>query len=152
LEDVKKDRDALKAGREATQRRARDATAALAHTRAQREAVGQGLTQNKAKTQELIGKFRETIQKPRATETRGAKTNQSLAARGQDLKVCIERNVGLYDISNELLNRFEKQGLFTRVALSEPFTRIKRVQLENLIDDYRARAKELRATPAKGAS
>jgi hypothetical protein len=37
------------------------------------------------------------------------------------------------------------------VARAEPFTRIKRTQLENLADDYRARAEEARLGAAPPA-
>jgi hypothetical protein len=35
--------------------------------------------------------------------------------------------------------------LFTKAAAVEPFTRITRTRIDNLVDEYRARAEELRA-------
>lgn len=148
LAEVKKDRDALKAGQQAVATRARDVAAALAHSNTQRETTDQELTQTKAKMQELIGKFRETIQKLRETETESVTAKQSLATRDHELSVCVDRNVALYHLNDEVLTRLEKgQGVFTRVAQVEPFTKIKRVQLENLVDDYRARAKDQKVAP-----
>jgi hypothetical protein len=106
--------------------------------------------QLKAKTQELITKFRETVQALRDVETGSLAAKQSLATRDHELKVCIDRNLALYDLNQEVLTRLEKQGVFSRVAQAEPFTRIKRAQLENLIDDYKARAEDQR--PKLGAS
>jgi hypothetical protein len=41
-----------------------------------------------------------------------------------------------------VLTRLENQGFWTRAAQAEPFTKIARIQNENLVDEYRARAKE----------
>jgi chromosome segregation ATPase len=148
LADVTKDRDALKSGQQVVDRRARDAAAALAHSNAQRDSSDQELTQTRAKMQELIGKFRETIQKMRDIETENTTTKQTLATREHELSVCVERNVALYRLNDEILTHMDKQGVWSRLAAAEPFTKIKRIQNENLVDDYRARAQDQRVTPA----
>lgn len=150
---VKKDRDALKAGQQSVATRARDVAAALAHSNAQHEATDQELAQTKAKMQELIAKFRETIQKLRETETESVTAKQSVATRDHELSVCVDRNVALYHLNDEVLTRLEeRRGVFTRIAQAEPFTRIKRVQLENLVDDYRARAHDQLSVPPSGTT
>jgi hypothetical protein len=142
LADVKKDRDALKSGQQAVDRRAKEATAELARSNTQRANADQELTQSRAKMQELIGKFRETIQKLRETETEGATAKQALAARERELSSCVDHNLALYRLNDEVLTHYDKQGAFARMAQAEPFTKIKRIQNENLIDDYRARAQD----------
>jgi chromosome segregation ATPase len=147
LADVKKDRDALKAGQQTLDKRARDASAALVHSNTQRESSDQELTQTKAKMQELVAKFRETLQKRREVETEGTTAKQAVATRDRELSTCIDHNVALYHLNDEVLTRLEKQGVWTRVAQAEPFTKIKRIELENDIDDYRARALDQRIAP-----
>jgi chromosome segregation ATPase len=147
LADVKKDRDALKAAQTGVDRRARDAVAALEHSSAEREATDQELTQSKAKMQELIAKFRETLQKMREIETDDTAQRQALATREHDLSVCVDHNKALYHLDDEALTRLEKQGVFSRVAQSEPFTKIKRIQLENFVDESRDRAQGQLVTP-----
>jgi chromosome segregation ATPase len=150
LAAAKKDRDSLQASEQAVDKRAKDATAALAHTRTEHDATAQELTQTKAKMQELIAKFRETIQKLREVEAENAAGKQSLAAREHELAVCTDHNQNLYRLDDEVLTHFEKQSAFSRLAQAEPFTRIKRVELENYVDDSRARAQDLRVpVPAK---
>ncbi len=152
LAEATKDRDALKSGRDALDRRARDASAALAHSNAQRESTDQELTQTRAKMQELIAKFRETVQKMRDVETGEATAKQTLAMRERELSVCVDRNVGLYQLNSEILTHMDQQGIWSRLAQSEPFTKIKRIQNENLVDDYRARAQDQRMRPVRGLS
>jgi hypothetical protein len=42
------------------------------------------------------------------------------------------------------LKRYEHVGMFTKVSAAEPFTRITRTRLENLVDEYRIKAQDLR--------
>ena len=143
LADITKDRDALKAGQQAVERRAKDATAALASSNSQRATTEQELTQTKSKMQELIARFRETIAQLRTTESEGTAAKQALAAREREFSKCVEHNNALYKLNDEVLTHYEKQSAFARMAQIEAFTKIKRVQNENLIDEYRGR----RATP-----
>ena len=154
LADVTKDRDALKAGQQTEDRRAKDSAAALQHSKAQGEAEAQELTQTKAKLQELIGKFRETLTKMREIEAENSASKQTLATRQQQLSTCADRNVGLYHLNDEILAHMKKQpGMFSCVASAEPFTQIARIRNDNLADDYHYRAQELQhSVPAKAAA
>jgi hypothetical protein len=148
IASLTKERDGLKAGQQALDKRAKDATAALSRSGAANSATEQELTQTKAKMQELIGKFRETIQKLREVETQGTAAQQALVTRERELTTCIDRNVALYNLNDEVLKRLEHQGFWTRAAQAEPFTKVKRIELENDIDGYRARAQDQRMSPA----
>ncbi|MGO9803448.1 MAG: hypothetical protein ACLPTM_12315 [Steroidobacteraceae bacterium] len=151
LAELKKERDALKAGQGALEQRARGSSAALAESNAQREATERELTQYKTKTEELIAKFREIVQKLRETETDDAAAKQSLATREHELASCADHNVALYHLNAEVLTRLDRQGFWSYVAQAEPFTKIKRVQNENLVDDYRSRAQDQRLAAPKPA-
>jgi len=152
LADLTKDRDALKSGQQNVERKAQGAAAALAQSTSAREATERELAQYKSKMEELIAKFRETVQKLREVETEGATAKQSLAARERELQACVDHNVALYRLNDEVLTHFDRQGFWSRMAQSEPFTQIRRVRNENLIDDYRSRAQEqLAPGPKPGA-
>jgi chromosome segregation ATPase len=147
LEDMRKERDALKAAQQAVDRRAQLSASSLKESLAQRQSSDQELAQTKDKMQQLIAKFRETLQTLRAVETDGTAAKQTLATRDQDLKRCVDRNLALYELNQEVLTRLESQSVWTRVAQTEPFTRIKRNQLENLVDEYKARADDQKLAP-----
>jgi hypothetical protein len=140
LADMQKDRDALKAAQQVVDRRAKSSELALKENLSQRASGEQELAQTKEKMQQLIGKFRETLQTLRDVETENTTTKQTVATRDQQLKVCIDRNLELYKLNQEVLTRLEHQTVWARVAEAEPFTKIKRVQLENMVDDYKGRA------------
>jgi hypothetical protein len=152
LDALRKERDALKKGQQAVDGRVKATEVALARTTAQHESTEQELKQAKDRMQELVAKFRETIQTLRDVESERATAKQALTATDHDLKVCVDHNAALYKLNEEVLNRLEHPG-WSRVASIEPFTKIKRVQLENLVDDYKSRAEDQRlktAPPAAG--
>ncbi|HVN94934.1 MAG TPA: hypothetical protein VMT62_00745 [Syntrophorhabdaceae bacterium] len=84
-----------------------------------------------------------------ASEKRQKQTFQTLQERERDLKQksqkydqCADNNARLYVISAELLNRYANKGVVTTLFEKEPFTKIKRVALEELVQDYKDRIDE----------
>lgn len=118
--------------------------AAAGRDTASSQQIQEQLERTRAQLQELVAKFRETAQTLREVETDRATIDAKLASRERDYQTCIDRSVGLYELNKEVLDRMENRGFWSQVAQREPFTRMKRTQLENLIDDYRYRVEELR--------
>lgn len=88
------------------------------------------------KLQELIAKFRETIGNLRQVEDESEQRRQNINKLEQELKVCATNNVELSKLGYEMLDNYEDKGFWARAGQSEPFTQIKRVRIENLVDDY----------------
>ena len=65
-------------------------------------------------------------------------------------QACEAKNTELYKLGNEVLDFYDSQTLFSVVGAKEPFTRLKRVEIENRMQDYgdRLRANAL-AHPAQ---
>lgn len=155
LDDVRKERDALKKAQQSADQRAQaqsSAAAALARSESQRATLEQELKQTQERTQELIAKFRETAQTLREVESDRTAAKQTLVSREQELKLCTDRNAELYKLNGEVLTRLEHQSAWSRVAEKEPFTKLTRVRLENLVDDYKTRAEDQRFAPAAAAA
>jgi len=149
LDDLRKERDALKKAQQgAEQRRAQSSAAVLAQSASQRAASEQELKKTQEKMQELIAKFRETAQTLHDVETERSTAKQTLATRDQELKTCVDRNLALYQLNGEVLTHLERQSIWSRAAAAEPFTQLKRVQLENLVDGYQSRAQDQRVESA----
>jgi hypothetical protein len=147
LDDLRKERDSLQSGQKALDQRTKASAVALAQSTSQRDALEQELKQTKDKMQELVAKFRETVQTMREIETDRTSTKQTLATRERELNVCMDHNRALFKLNGEVLTRLDNQSVWSRVAAAEPFTKLKRVELENLVDDYKARADDQRLTP-----
>jgi chromosome segregation ATPase len=152
LEDLKKERDALKAGQSGLAQRARAESEAVAVRAArEREPLEKELAATKARMQELVDKFRETAKVMREVETDRATVKQALAQNTLELNACVESNNQLYALNDEILTRFSDQGFWSAVTEAEPFTRLKRVHLENIIDRYRTAAGDKQYVPGAAA-
>jgi type I site-specific restriction endonuclease len=106
--------------------------------------MNESLEKSRAQMQDLVSHFRETVQNLKAVEVERNGVKSQLDARNKDYATCVDRNVSLYEINRETLDRLDKRGIWSGVKKSEPFTQISRARLENLIDDYRYRIDELR--------
>jgi uncharacterized Ntn-hydrolase superfamily protein len=148
LEEVKKERDTLKAGQAAGNQRARAETeAVLARGAKEREQSEKDLALAKQRVQELVDKFRETAQTLREVETDRATVKDAYTQQTRELDACVASNNALYDLNGEVLTKFEDQGFWSSLTKTEPFTKLKRVQLENLADGYRTRADDKKYVP-----
>jgi chromosome segregation ATPase len=155
LDDAKKQLQAAQQQLGATKKGATASAAQIAAAQAAAQASAQSLEQSKSRMQELVGRFRDTAVTLRGVESERSQLQQQLAQSKSDFDRCAERNYQLYQLDAEVLDRYEHEGTLSHVARAEPFTRIKRVQVENLVDEYKVRAEELRvqrATPAPAAT
>jgi chromosome segregation ATPase len=138
LAGAKKERDALKS------HAGEAAAAAAARLSTEKEAADKSLEQYKQRLTELVARFRETANNLKEVEADRTKLKSDLDERSAAYDKCAEANLGLFEINAEILNRYERIGPFTKISSAEPFTRITRSRIENLVDEYRARALELR--------
>jgi chromosome segregation ATPase len=155
LDEARKERDALKSGQQALQRRAEQADANVKQAQqgilTQRQASDQEIGRWRSKLDEVVAEARKIAQQLQEVEADRTRLKQTLADRDLQSKVCTDHNQALYQLNSEILTHFERQSVWSRVAQAEPFTQIKRNQLENLLDDYRSRAQDQRVAPASSA-
>lgn len=145
LAGVKKERDALK-GRAAGSSAA--AAQQVAQANASKEAVEKGLELNKQRTAELVDRFKETIAALKGVESDRDQLRRKLDELNVKYDKCAENNERLYQINSTILERYEHVGFFTKAAAVEPFTRIERTRIDNLIVETHERAEELRLKKA----
>ena len=152
LDDVKKQLDAATKLAAASKASVGRDAGQLVAAQAASERSSKELTDTKAKMQELIGKFRETITQMRGIESERSQLQQELAQSKTAFDQCADRNYSLYQVDNEVLDRYAHEGAFSHMASAEPFTRIKRTQIDNLVLEYKERAEELRVKKAEAAA
>jgi chromosome segregation ATPase len=148
LDAARKERDALRKKQEGSERRLQGNAAAVARASAKSDALTQDLAREKSRVTEIVGKFRELASQMREVEADRTTVKATLGQRDIELKQCVDRNVSLYTLNGEILSKLEHRGSFTPASALEPFTRLKRVELENLIDGYQTRAEEQRPPAA----
>ena len=140
LDDLKKKLNGLEADKDSLTRRMQSSEGAASRAAANTESLNQSLAQQRTRMEELVGKFRETAGTLRDVETERSKLQADLAASQQQFKGCVDKNLQMYQVTNEILDRYEDQGFWSSLGKAEPFTRLKRTQIENLVDEYRGRA------------
>lgn len=106
--------------------------------RAEREAMAAKLAETEA---ELV----KTREAQRAAEAEGKRLHAALAAEKQQLVVCTERGQELRKVSGEILELYEKKSCLDSGLQHEPFTGLKRVEIENAVEDMREKLDSPRA-------
>lgn len=115
---------------EAEARRAVNLSRELGTLKTARDAVVVKLTETEAelrRTQELQG----------AAETEGKRLQSALATEKQQHLAAVERNQEMHKVSDEVLALYEKKSCFDSAFQREPFTALKRVEIENAVEDLR---------------
>jgi chaperonin cofactor prefoldin len=144
IEQLKKDLQKASAGTAALESRARVAEVNASRGLQSGKQAEEQLERARGQLQELVAKFRETAQTLRDVETDRDTIKGQLGAKQREVGTCIDRNAGLYNLNAEVLERMANRGFWSTLSEREPFTRLKRTELENLIEDYKYRADELR--------
>jgi biotin operon repressor len=147
--DLKKKLDQAATAGAAAAARAKQSDAAVARAADSGKQVAEALEKSRAQMQELIARFRATALDLKTVETDRNTLRSEQDSLSRNYGTCVERNVGLYQVGREALERLGQRGIFSKVSESEPFTQIARARLENLIDDYRSRLDELRVEQSK---
>lgn len=149
LEEARKKSASTSAQEDALKRRAQSAEAASSRLAANAAASTESVARTRAQMDELVVKFRETAQALKQAESERNELRQAAADADRKYGTCRDHNAQLLTLNEEILVRLENVGFWTKLAADEPFTRLKRTQLDNLAGDYRARARELAEAPAK---
>jgi chromosome segregation ATPase len=151
LDDIKKQLLALQQQLVVSKKSVESSASQLAAAQAASQTSAQSLEQTKTRMQELVNRFRDTAVTLRGVESDRSQLQQQLAQSKSDFDRCAERNYQLYQVDSEVLDHYEHEGTLDHLARAEPFTRIKRAQVENLVDEYKVRAEELRVQKAAPA-
>lgn len=80
---------------------------------------------------------RTTAQKLALTESGKKETESELLQKGKKLQVCSEHNDRMYQMGRELITKYEQKSCKDAVLQNEPFTGLKKVEMENLFEQWR---------------
>ena len=143
---LKKERDALKSRSTVSAAQ----SAQLAQLAVGKESTEKSLEQLKQRTAELVARFREMATNLKEVEADRARLQGDLKERSTAFDKCADDNLGLFEVNTQILDRYEHVGVFTKVGTADPFTKIARTRIENLVDEYRERALQLRTARKPG--
>lgn len=67
----------------------------------------------------------------------------------QTIDSCEKKNARFFELNGELLGKYRDKGVGDALLEAEPFTGVKRVELDNLIEEYRDKLEAQKMEPAK---
>jgi chromosome segregation ATPase len=116
------------------------------NTRAQEgnDALRDRIKDQHEKMQKLVDKYKELVGMLRTLESERSELHTTSSAQQRQLETCAKDNVKLYDAGMELLERYANKGVWDALIEKEPVTQLKRVEMENLVQDYRQRVNAAR--------
>lgn len=91
----------------------------------------------KARLAETDKKLADSLALQRATSGKLAQTEQQLAGHRDDLKLCRTHNASLYTLGREMMQKYHDKSCQDALAQAEPFTGLKRIEVENLMETWR---------------
>lgn len=157
------DRDALERERDRLRGEARrlsgERTARIRAERALKgaqdeiEALRTTLADAEARLAESQRQAQTTARTLADAESARRQTEATLAGARQDLGRCADHNGRLYGLGRELMAKYRDKTCQDALAQAEPFTGLRRVEVENLLEAWRDRAdaERLAARPDGGA-
>lgn len=72
----------------------------------------------------------------RQTETAKNQLQETVVDQAQQIESCETNNVKMVQINRELVDRYEKKGAVDALLQREPLTQLKRVEFENIVQEY----------------
>ncbi|MBI3545025.1 MAG: hypothetical protein HY081_00300 [Gammaproteobacteria bacterium] len=79
----------------------------------------------------------------RQTESAKNQLQETLTDQAQQIEFCEVNNVKLVQINRELVDRYEKKSAVDALLQREPLTQLKRVEFENIVQEYQDRIEQL---------
>ena len=130
--------------------------------KARLEKEAEALRQDKAAFSEQVaalkkelGDNQKTLHDTRASlqqeTSQKQRLEQDLSTRSKASEVCETKNQMLYRYDVELINRAQRRGSLETLLEAEPVLGLKRVQIENLLEEYRDKVDAQRVDPASAA-
>lgn len=99
-----------------------------------------------SKNGQLQARLTKTEAERGALEQKQAQTFRTLQEREKELKSlvqnydrCVDNNVRLYYVGDELIRKYRERSVVKTLLQKEPFTQVKKVQLEKLVEEYKER-------------
>lgn len=93
---------------------------------------------------QLTGKFEQALADLKVNDGQRKLQLSNLAQTSQSLQACIAKNDKLYHFGTEMIGVYDNPSTYEAAMRKEKFTQLKRVELENILQDYRDKIDEQR--------
>jgi hypothetical protein len=134
----------LKGKLSAAQKRETEQARELEQVRQEVGAAKVKISDLEGKLKIATGQFMESQEQNRnlstlakAYEERLGQQREIIGRQSQSLQLLDEKNLKLYQLNVELMNKYNKKSAWDAMMQREPFTQIKDVQIQSLLQEYR---------------
>ncbi|MEQ1592648.1 MAG: hypothetical protein ABL892_09695 [Thiobacillaceae bacterium] len=112
-------------------------TKELTVTREELATTTQRLAETQKALSETSNKLTDTTRTLQQTDAEKRNLESIKQRNERDIASCERKNVALYELGRSLMYRFENKSCAETLAQKEPFTGLKQVETENLLEEYR---------------
>ncbi len=152
LEKTKKELEVAVQERNAGTQKLGRSSQDLVNTQAKADALQRGFDTLKSRFDQLVDQFRSTVATLKELEQERDRLASHVVDYDVRVKACERNNEALYKADLELIDLYESKGVFASLMQREPVTKLKRVQIENLMDQYRQLAQDMQLKTAPAAT
>lgn len=99
--------------------------------------LGAAAKKKDAYIETLKHKLKETLVALRKSEQERLQANTTGKALDSELKQCVSNNHQLVHMNDRLIDNYNNKGVWDSIVQNEPFTGIKQVEIENILQQYR---------------
>lgn len=111
----------------------------LKAAQAEAETLKAKLADTEKQLADSLAQQRATAQTLAQAESARKRTEGDLSGKTQELQVCQAHNGQLYGLGREMMQKYRDKSCQDALAQAEPFTGLKRVEVENLLETWRDR-------------
>lgn len=143
LEKIKADLQSATKERDTGAQKLGRAASDLANTQAKATGLQSAFDTLKARFDQLVAQYRQTVDVMKGLEAERNGLKSMTADFDARVTTCERNNDALYKASLELIDLYEHKGAFASLLQHESITGLKRVEIENLMDQYRQLADDM---------
>lgn len=140
LRQVSQERDSLQSENTRLKGEVDDLTKKLGGLKKTSDAA---LSKSRESNATLGENLQQTVQNLRKTESDKNQLQETVVGQAQQIDSCESKNIELVQANRELIDHYEKKGIFDALLQHEPVTQLKRVEIENIAQEYQDRIDQL---------
>jgi chromosome segregation ATPase len=135
----------------ASARRVGELESALAAMKAEHDSVQARWAETASRLEQTVASLKQANERLAAREAALAELEARHKVQTARLDAAIRNNLALYGLGRDLLARYQNKSVAESLSAQEPILQFGRVELENLVQDYRDRLDKDRIPPGAKA-
>ncbi len=131
------------AGTKQTESDVKQKAAEVDRLKAEQEALSLKFVEQREKADKLADSYKASVETIRnrdaEKETLNMRTleqREIIGRQAQMMQACEEKNIALYQLGTDLLQRYRSKSVMDALKQAEPFTQLEKVKMENLLQEY----------------